>query len=79
MTDLKQEARTLTLGERMVLAARIAVLEHLRQSVTVVPSDESYFAQTEFREEPDCREEPAEAAAIVVSLNAQTDRLAGAT
>jgi len=37
MTDLKQEARTLTLGERMVLAARLAVLEHLRQSVTAVP------------------------------------------
>jgi hypothetical protein len=37
MTDLKQEARMLTLGERMVLAARLAVLEHLRQSVTAVP------------------------------------------
>ena len=39
MMDLKQEARTLTLGERMVLAARFAVLEHLRQSVSTVPAD----------------------------------------
>jgi hypothetical protein len=37
MTDLKQEARTLTLGERMVLIARLAVLEHLRQSASLVP------------------------------------------
>ena len=37
MTDLKQEARTLTLGERMILAARLAVWEHLRQSVSSVP------------------------------------------
>ena len=39
MMDLKQEARTLTLGERMVLAARLAVLEHLRQSVSTVPAE----------------------------------------
>jgi hypothetical protein len=48
MTDQKQEAGTLTLGERMVLAARLAVMEHLRQSVTAVPSDSSYFSLTDF-------------------------------
>ena len=37
MMDQKQEARTLTLGERMVLAARLAVVEHLRQSINEVP------------------------------------------
>jgi hypothetical protein len=37
MMDQQQEARTLTLGERMVLAARLAVVEHLRQSINEVP------------------------------------------
>ena len=37
MMDQKLEARTLTLGERMVLAARLAVVEHLRQSINEVP------------------------------------------
>jgi hypothetical protein len=37
MMDQKLEARTLTLGERMVLAARLAVVEHLRQSINAVP------------------------------------------
>lgn len=51
MTDQQQEARTLTLGERIVLIARLAVEEHLRQSVTEVPlDDQSYFARTDFRE-----------------------------
>jgi hypothetical protein len=39
MTDLKQEARTLTLGERIVLIAQLAVMEHVRQSVSSVPQD----------------------------------------
>jgi hypothetical protein len=53
MTDQQQEARTLTLGERIVLIARLAVEEHLRQSVTEVPlDDQSYFARTDFREMP---------------------------
>ncbi len=68
MTDQKQEARTLTLGERMVLAAQLAVEEHLRQSVTTVPLaqsrperrheswperwEDSYFGRTDYREVP---------------------------
>jgi hypothetical protein len=37
MTDPQQEARTLTLGEWMILAAKMAAQEHLRQSVSSVP------------------------------------------
>jgi hypothetical protein len=44
MMDQKQEARTLTLGERMVLAARLAVVEHLRQSINEVPRLSSFLA-----------------------------------
>jgi hypothetical protein len=64
MTDQQQEARTLTLGERMVLAARLAVVEHLRQSVITVPLPEglpesfgesfrdSYFGRTDYSDAP---------------------------
>jgi len=51
MTDQKQEARTLTLGERIVLVARLAVEEHIHQSVTEVPLGDSYFGLTDYREE----------------------------
>ena len=48
MMDQKQEARTLTLGEWMILAARLAVVEHIRQSINEVPTDSSYFSRTDF-------------------------------
>jgi hypothetical protein len=47
MTDLKQEARMLTLGERMILAARLAALEHVRQSVSPVPRAMPSFESNE--------------------------------
>ena len=48
MMDQQQEARMLTLGEWMILAARLAVVEHLRQSINEVPLDSSYFSRTDF-------------------------------
>ncbi len=84
MMDQQQEARTLTLGEWMILAARLAVVEHLRQSINEVPLDSSYFSRTDFSDSsgefipyPEDSQDPAVCDVPLLKI-AFTTELAGA-